>query len=52
MGFAAGLSEHPTTAYAVGEVIGQVRRVSIGKGGSVTATQVEITHAGQILSIS
>ena len=34
------------------KVIGQVRRVSIGKGGSVTATQVEITHAGQILSIS
>lgn len=32
------------------KVIGQVRRVSIGKGG--TATEVEVTHAGQILSVS
>ena len=33
------------------KVIGQVRRISIGKGGA-TATQVEVTHAGQILSAS
>jgi hypothetical protein len=32
------------------KVIGQVRRVSVGKNGSATATQVEVTHAGQILS--
>ena len=34
------------------KLIGQVRRVSVGKSGSVTATQVEVTHAGQILSVS
>ena len=33
------------------KLIGQVRRVSVGKG-KATATQVEITHAGQILSVS
>ncbi len=32
------------------KVIGQVRRVSVGKNGSATATRVEVTHAGQILS--
>jgi hypothetical protein len=34
------------------KLIGQVRRVSVGKSGSATATQVEITRAGQILSVS
>ena len=34
------------------KLIGQVRRVSVGKNGSATATQVEVTHAGQILSVS
>jgi hypothetical protein len=34
------------------KIIGQVRRVSVGKNGSATATQVEVTHAGQILSVS
>ena len=34
------------------KVIGQVRRVAVGKNGSATATQVEVTHAGQILSVS
>jgi hypothetical protein len=34
------------------KVIGQVRRVAVGKSGSATATQVEVTHAGQILSAS
>jgi hypothetical protein len=34
------------------KVIGQVRRVSVGKNRSATATQVEVTHAGQILSVS
>lgn len=33
------------------KVIGQVHRVSVGKG-TATATQVEVTHAGQILSVS
>lgn len=32
------------------KLIGQVRRVSLGKGGRATATQVEVTRAGQILS--
>jgi len=32
------------------KLIGQVRRVAVGKNGSATATQVEVTHAGQILS--
>ena len=34
------------------KLIGQVRRVSAGKNGSATATQVDVTHAGQILSVS
>jgi hypothetical protein len=34
------------------KIIGQVRRVSVGRRGSATATQVEVTHAGQILSVS
>ena len=34
------------------KIIGQVRRVSVGKRGAATATQVEVTHAGQILSAS
>jgi hypothetical protein len=33
-------------------LIGQVKRVSVGKNGTATATQVEVTHAGQILSVS
>ena len=33
------------------KVIGQVRRVAVGKGNA-TATQVEVSHAGQILSVS
>jgi hypothetical protein len=33
------------------EVIGEARRLSVGKARS-TATQVEVTHAGQILSVS
>jgi hypothetical protein len=33
------------------KLIGQVRRVSVGKNGTATATQVEVTHAGQILSV-
>ena len=33
------------------KVIGQVRRAAVGKGNAV-ATQVEVTHAGQILSVS
>jgi hypothetical protein len=33
-------------------LIGQVRRMPVGKNGGATATQVEVTHAGQILSIS
>jgi hypothetical protein len=32
------------------KLIGQVRRVAVGKNKSATATQVEVTHAGQILS--
>ena len=34
------------------KLIGQVRRVSIGKSRTASATQVEVTHAGQILSVS
>ena len=34
------------------KLIGQVRRVPVGKDGGATATQVEVTHAGQILSVS
>lgn len=33
------------------KIIGQVRRVSVGRRGSATATQVEVTRAGQILSV-
>jgi hypothetical protein len=33
------------------KVIGEVRRISVGKNHA-TATQVEVTHAGQILSAS
>ena len=33
------------------KIIGQVRRRVVA-GGSATATQVEVTHAGQILSVS
>jgi hypothetical protein len=32
------------------KLIGQVHRVPVGKNGSAIATQVEVTHAGQILS--
>ena len=32
------------------KLIGQVKRVRVGSGGN--ATQVEVTHAGQILSVS
>jgi hypothetical protein len=34
------------------KIIGQARRVSVGRSRSVSATQVEVTHAGQILSVS
>jgi hypothetical protein len=35
------------------KIIGQVKRVAVGgKGGDATATQLEVTHAGQILSVS
>jgi hypothetical protein len=34
------------------KVIGQVRRISIGKSRTATATEVEVTHAGQILTVS
>jgi hypothetical protein len=34
------------------KLIGQVKRVSVGKNGSISATQVEVTHAGQILSVT
>lgn len=34
------------------KLIGQVQRVKVGKTRSATATQVEVTHAGQILSVS
>ena len=33
------------------KVIGQVRRLTVARG-KATATQVEVTHAGQILSVS
>lgn len=33
------------------KLIGQVKRVPIGKTGA-TATEVEVTHAGQILAVS
>jgi hypothetical protein len=34
------------------KLIGQVQRVKVGKAHATTATQVEVTHAGQILSVS
>ena len=34
------------------KIIGQVRRLPVGRNRSATATQVEVTHAGQILSVS
>jgi hypothetical protein len=34
------------------KLIGQVQRVSVGKNRSAVATQVEVTHAGQVLSVS
>ena len=34
------------------KLIGQVRRMPVGKNGGATSTQVEVTHAGQILSVS
>jgi hypothetical protein len=34
------------------KLIGQAKRVPVGKNGSATATQVEVTHAGQILLVS
>ena len=34
------------------KIIGEVRRLSVGKNRGSTATQVEVTHAGQILSVS
>ena len=34
------------------KIIGQVQRVSVGKNGTASATQIEVTHAGQILSVS
>ena len=34
------------------KLIGQARRMPMGKNGGATATQVEVTHAGQILSVS
>jgi len=34
------------------KIIGQVRRVPVGKSGSASATQIEVTHAGQVLSVS
>ena len=33
------------------KVIGEVRRLSVGKNHDATATQVEVTTAGQILSV-
>ena len=35
------------------KLIGEVRRVSVGgKGRTATATQIEVTHSGQILAVS
>ena len=34
------------------KLIGQVQRIKVGKTRSATVTQVEVTHAGQILSVS
>jgi hypothetical protein len=32
------------------KVVGEVRRLSVGKNHRATATQVEVTTAGQLLS--
>lgn len=34
------------------KLIGEVRRISVGKNRTATASQIEVTHAGQILSVS
>jgi hypothetical protein len=34
------------------KLIGQVRRVTVGKARTATATQIEVTHAGQFLLVS
>ena len=34
------------------KIIGLVRRITVGKAHTATATRVEVTHAGQILSVS
>lgn len=34
------------------EIIGEVRRLSVGKNRTATATQIEVTTAGQILSVN
>jgi hypothetical protein len=34
------------------KVIGEVKQIQVGKTRTATATQVEVTHAGQILSVS
>lgn len=34
------------------KLIGEVRRIAVGKNHAATATQVEVTHAGQILSVN
>jgi len=33
------------------KVIGEVRRLSVGKNHASIATQVDVTHAGQVLSV-
>ena len=33
------------------KIIGQAKRMTVGKNGGASATQVEVTHAGQILSV-
>ena len=34
------------------KIIGEVRRLSVGKNRTATATQIEVTTAGQILSVN
>jgi hypothetical protein len=34
------------------KLIGQARRITVGKARTATATQVEVTHAGQIMTVS
>lgn len=34
------------------KLIGQVRQIKVGRTSSAVATQVDVTHAGQILSVS